>query len=93
MKQARVILTQIAIILAILAVWEIAVAAGWIDADILPPPSTVLVTLVSLLESATFLGNAGDTLLRVLAAFAIGAALALLTGFIMGENVTIGKSL
>jgi len=93
MLQARVIATQVAIILAILAVWEIAVAAGWMDADILPPPSTVVVTLGGLLGNATFLANAGDTLLRVLAAFAIGAPLALLTGFIMGENVTIGKSL
>jgi ABC-type nitrate/sulfonate/bicarbonate transport system permease component len=93
MLRARVIATQIVIIAAILAVWEIAVTTGWMDADILPPPSTVIVTLGGLLGNATFLANAGDTLLRVLAAFAIGAPLALLVGFMMGENVTIGKSL
>ncbi len=84
---------QIAIVLAMLTVWEIAVDASWIAVDILPPPSTVMVTLWSQLRSADFLAHAGDTLLRVLVAFAIGAPLALLTGFVMGENLTVGKSL
>src|SRR5262249_60263497 len=53
----------------------------------------VMVTLGGLLRSMDFLAHAGDTLVRVLAAFAIGAPLALLAGFIMGENITIGKSL
>jgi ABC-type nitrate/sulfonate/bicarbonate transport system permease component len=92
MLKARVIITQIAVIVAILAAWESAVDAHWIAADILPPPSTVMVTLGGLLRSTDFLANAGDTLVRVLAAFAIGAPLALLVGFIMGENITIGKS-
>ncbi len=93
MLRARVLVTQIAIVLAMLMVWEIAVDANWIAADILPPPSTVLVALWSQLRSTDFLAHAADTLLRVLAAFAIGAPLALLTGFVMGENLTIGKSL
>jgi NitT/TauT family transport system permease protein len=93
MLKARVIITQIAVVLAILAVWESAVAAKWIAADLLPPPSAVMVTLGRLLRSMDFLAHAGDTLVRVLAAFAIGAPLALLTGFVMGENIAIGKSL
>jgi NitT/TauT family transport system permease protein len=93
MFRARVIATQIAIVVVLIAAWQVAVATAWIDADILPPPSKVIVTLGTLLRSASFLENAADTFLRVFAAFAIGAPLALLVGFLMGENVTIGKSL
>jgi NitT/TauT family transport system permease protein len=93
MFRARVVGTQIAIVFVIIAAWDAAVAVGWIDAALLPPPATVAVTLSKLLRSAAFLENAADTFLRVVAAFAIGAPLALIVGFLMGENLTIGKSL
>jgi NitT/TauT family transport system permease protein len=93
MLKVRVIVTQIAVLLAMLALWESAVAAKWIAPDILPPPSAVVVTLGGLLRSMDFLAHAADTLARVLAAFAIGAPLALMVGFVMGENIRIGKSL
>jgi NitT/TauT family transport system permease protein len=93
MSNTRVIATQIAVILFLIALWEAVVRQGWVDASILPAPSTVVVTLRALLESGTFLTNTGDTILRVLAAFVIGAPIALLVGFVLGENVMIGKSL
>jgi NitT/TauT family transport system permease protein len=92
MFRVRVVGTQIAIVLAILAVWEVAVTAGWIDAALLPPPSLVVVSLARLLQSIAFLENAGDTFSRVFAAFAIGAPIALATGFLLGENIGIGKT-
>jgi ABC-type nitrate/sulfonate/bicarbonate transport system permease component len=93
MFRARVVGTQIVIVFVTIAAWDVAVTVGWIDAALLPPPATVAVTLSKLLRSATFLENAADTFLRVVAAFAIGAPLALIVGFLMGENLTIGKSL
>jgi ABC-type nitrate/sulfonate/bicarbonate transport system permease component len=93
MFRARVIGTQIAIIFAIIVVWETAVANGWIDAALFPSPSTVAIALGKLLRSTAFLQNAGDTFVRILAAFAIGAPIGLIIGFVMGENIAIGKTL
>ncbi len=93
MLRTRVIISQIALVLITLGIWEGAVDAGWLNPELTPPPSTVFFTLGELLRSSSFLGHAADTILRVLAAFAIGAPLALLVVFLLGENVTIGKSL
>jgi len=70
--------------LALLALWEVVVQAGWVGANMLPPPSELVHTLHDLATDGALLGHIGISTLRVLAGFAIGASLALLVGAVVG---------
>ncbi len=70
--------------LALLALWEAVVQAGWVGAHLLPPPSELVRTLHDLATDGALLGHIGISSLRVLAGFAIGASLALLVGAAVG---------
>lgn len=70
--------------LALLALWEAAVGAGWVGANLVPPPSELVHTLYALATDGVLLGHIGISSLRVLAGFAIGASLALLVGAAVG---------
>jgi NitT/TauT family transport system permease protein len=89
----QVLFTQAAAILVLIGAWEYGAAVGAFDPKILPSPSQVIFAMKGLLQSGAFMADASDTLVRVIAAFLIGAPLALATGFLMGENLDIGRSL
>jgi NitT/TauT family transport system permease protein len=89
----RVLVTQAALVLFVIGAWEYGDATGLFDPKILPPPSQVAVALKALLQSPSFLADAADTVVRVVAAFVIGAPIALAVGFLMGENLGVGRSL
>jgi NitT/TauT family transport system permease protein len=89
----RVLVTQAALVLFVIGAWEYGDATGLFDPKILPPPSQVVVALKALLQSPSFLADAADTVVRVVAAFVIGAPIALAVGFLMGENLGVGRSL
>jgi len=74
-----------------LGLWQAASSLGWIDPDLLPPLSTVLAAAGKMLADPSFLANAGDTLLRVAAAFLIGAPLAISFGLFAGERVRLQR--
>jgi len=88
-----VVLAQTAFVVVVIGAWEIGDRVGLFDPKLLPPPSAVAVTLWTLLHSGAFLADARDTIVRVIAAFVIGAPIALATGFAMGENIGVGRSL
>lgn len=73
-------------ILALLAVWELAARLDLVDARFLPPPSAVLPQLAQILTFADFWAAIGDTL----AAWAIGLAVALVLGSVLG--ILVGLS-
>ncbi|HEX6013350.1 MAG TPA: hypothetical protein VFY87_16425, partial [Geminicoccaceae bacterium] len=52
--------------------WELAARAGWIEARLLPPPSTVVAILGELYVTGDLLGPVAATLARVAAGFALG---------------------
>jgi len=89
----QVLLAQAAVILVLIGAWEYGAAVGAFDLKILPSPSQVILAMKGLLQSGAFLADASDTLVRVIAAFLIGAPIALATGFLMGENLGVGRSL
>ncbi len=70
--------------LALVVIWEIVVHLGWASAHLLPPPSELAGTLADLAASGELWRHIGVSSLRVLAGFAIGAALALLVGAAVG---------
>ncbi len=93
MQNLRVPLAQAGIGIVLILAWQGACAFRLADPSLLPSPSTVVVAIGQLVQSPSFLGDAGITLLRVVVAFLIGAPIALTVGFVMGENVAVGKSL
>jgi sulfonate transport system permease protein len=69
---------------AVALVWELAARAGWIEARLLPPPSTVVATLGELYATGDLLGHVAATLARVVAGFALGLVLATALGALTG---------
>jgi sulfonate transport system permease protein len=73
----------------LLALWTLASAKEWVAPQILPPPLSVLTTLLDLLRSGELPLNIGISLARVAAGFAVGGALGLLLGLAMGLSRTV----
>ncbi|MDA1323745.1 MAG: ABC transporter permease [Proteobacteria bacterium] len=87
----RAVLYQLLFLVGFLGLWEGLSRSGLVDPESLPAFTDVAVALWSLLGNGEFLGHAGDTLLRVIVAFAIGAPLAISIGFILGEKLHLGE--
>lgn len=90
-RQAR--LLQLAALASFLAAWELACRVGEVDPRVLPAFSGVMVTLLELGNSGTFLGHVSITATRVMVAFAIGTPLAILAGFYVGERARLNRQL
>jgi sulfonate transport system permease protein len=65
---------------ALLIVWEAVVRAGLVAANLLPPPSQLVLTLGELSQGGAIVGHVLASGARVLLGFAIGAALGVLAG-------------
>ncbi len=89
----KVLLIQVGVFAGILGFWEMASTIGWADAEFLPRPSRILVKMIELLGSQSFLAESGHTSLRVAVSFVIAAPIALLCGFILGENRKLGDAM
>jgi ABC-type nitrate/sulfonate/bicarbonate transport system permease component len=84
---------QISFVALAIGLWAAGSRTGALDPTLFPPPAKVAIALETLLQSRDFLSDSLDTMLRVIAAFAIGAPIALAAGFVMGENLGVGRSL
>ena len=85
MPRLNKILMQISGILAIIVIWQIATAnLHMFKPVILPPPSTVLVTMISMLGNGEIFMHAGYSLMRVLLGFVVAAVVAIPLGIAMG---------
>src|ERR1700722_1039193 len=93
MKKSLILACQIAFVALVIGLWSLGSWIGAFDPSILPPPAKVAMALEALLRSSDFLADSLDTIIRVIAAFAIGAPIALAAGFVMGENIGVGRSL
>lgn len=80
------ILGRLLFVAAVLIAWEAAPRVGLVRASDLPPLSTILPVLWSLLHQPRFLADLGFTAIEVVTAFLIVAPLALAVGFFLGEN-------
>ena len=93
MKKSLILACQIAFVALVIGLWALGSWIGAFDPAILPPPAKVAAALQALLRNSDFLGDSLDTITRVIVAFAIGAPIALAAGFVMGENISVGRSL
>ncbi|NJL32873.1 MAG: UbiA family prenyltransferase, partial [Chloroflexaceae bacterium] len=75
--------------LLLLALWELAVWAGWLNPVFYPPPSEVLVTFWEQLVSGELLAHIGISLLRIGAGLLLGGVPAIVLGLLMGINPVV----
>ncbi len=70
--------------LVLLAAWEGVVRAGWVPANLLPPPSELVGAIQQMAADGSLFQNMLVSSLRVLAGFSIGAGLAIVIGAAVG---------
>lgn len=86
-------LAGLALPLALAIGWEIAVAQGWANGRLLPPPSVVWQTFVRLAGRGELWDHAAMTLWRVAAGFALGVAAGTVLGALTGYSRVLGRLL
>ncbi|SFV17943.1 ABC transporter permease [Bradyrhizobium arachidis] len=79
-------LARIAIIVAILALWEMLSRTGIVNPRLLPSASDTFVTLGDLLQRAAVQKDLMVTATEVLAAFALAVPFGAVIGFLVAEN-------
>ncbi len=77
---------QIGVLLLLLAAWELAVRAEWIDGFITSSPSRVWNTFCQLVGNGTLLRHAWISTLETLAGFAIGTVLGYVVAIVLWWN-------
>jgi NitT/TauT family transport system permease protein len=84
---------QLAIVVALAAIWELASRSRAVDPDVLPSLSKVAGILWRLLHDGDFLADLRITAFECLVAFAIVVPLGLLAGFVLGESQKLDRAL
>ena len=84
--RARERILGIASPLALLAVWEIAARLNYIDVRFFPAPSSVIATMIEMLQSGELITNTLVSLRRLALGVLIGGVPALILGIAMGLN-------
>jgi len=87
-----VTLLRVAIILAVLAVWEFLSHSGWLYRDVVPSLLAIGRALIGLLTSPSYYFNLGVTTAEIGAALAIGGLSGLAAGILLGANRFLSKA-
>ena len=87
-----VTLLRVAIILAVLAVWEFLSHSGWLYRDVVPSLLSIGRALFGLLTSPNYYFNLGVTTAEIGAALAIGGLSGLAVGILLGANRFLSKA-
>lgn len=76
---------KVASFLGILAAWEVVVRAGQVSPLVLPPPLSVIETMVALLANGVLLMHVGISLYRFAVGFVLGSVLGIVLGLLAGS--------
>jgi NitT/TauT family transport system permease protein len=83
---------RIAIIVSLLALWEIVSASGLLYRDVVPSLLAIGLALVRTLSDPAFYANLATTSYEIAIALAIGGVAGLLVGLLLGGNRLMGKA-
>ncbi len=87
-----VTLTRIAIIVAILALWEAVARSGLLYRDVVPSLVAIAGALAKLLATADFYVNLGVTAGEVGAGLVVGGLAGVLAGLVFGANRLLARA-
>ncbi len=87
-----VTLLRVAIILSLLAIWELLSYSGWLYRDVVPSLLAIGRAFAGLFTSANFYSNLGVTAAEIGAALAIGGLSGLAVGILLGANRFLSKA-
>jgi ABC-type nitrate/sulfonate/bicarbonate transport system permease component len=87
--------TRLALVLALLVVWEVVTRLSSLNAILIVPPSTVLwetVKIFAMVSVPDFYANAAITVGEIAIAYALAAVLGVLTGVAVASSTVIGDA-
>jgi len=87
-----VTLLRVAIILAVLAIWEFLSHSGWLYRDVIPSLLAIGGALADLLAHESYYYNLGVTTGEIGAALAIGGSSGLVVGLLLGGNRFLSRA-
>jgi NitT/TauT family transport system permease protein len=79
--------------LALLLLWQISVAQGWMAGLLLPPPIAIFEAALDLAKSGRLFSDSGFTLLRVLTGVALGGIPGVFLGLLLGWSAPLRRLL
>lgn len=85
-------LLRAAIVLGLLAVWELLAHSGWLYRDVVPSLLAIARALYDLLGSFDYYFHLGVTSAEILSALGIGGGFGLLVGIVLGANPFLSKA-
>lgn len=83
---------RIAIIVAILAAWQLLAVSGWLYRDVVPSLPIIGRALIATLSDPSFYANLGATAYEIAIALAIGGTLGLAVGIALGGNRWLSRA-
>ncbi len=87
-----VTLLRVAIVLAVLAVWEFLAHSGWLYRDVVPSLLTIARALFNLLSHGDYYFNLGVTTAEIGTALLIGGLSGMVVGIVLGSNRFLAKA-
>ncbi len=87
-----VTLLRLAIILALLAIWQLLSLSGWLYRDVVPSLVAIAHALVELLSGGTYYFNLGVTIGEIATALAIGGSAGVAVGVLLGGNRFLARA-
>lgn len=85
LKGVALFVARLLLVGALLAVWEAAVRLKLVDAFFTSRPSAIFISFAEGLASGELLGHAGVTAAEMVAGWALGGVLGIVTGFLLGK--------
>ena len=86
LDRRRVILTRIAVIAAILGVWQLVISTGLVDPFWISSPALIAQELWHLVEGGTLVSDVAVTIYEALIAFVVSSALGIVCGLLLARS-------
>src|SRR5215470_2858049 len=86
LNHRRVVLARIAVMAAILGVWQLVVAVGWVDAFWISTPWLIVHELWQLVASGSLVSDVAITIYEALIAFVVSSALGIVCGLMLARS-------
>ncbi|HPT78305.1 MAG TPA: ABC transporter permease [Candidatus Atribacteria bacterium] len=84
-------ITQIAVLIVFIVLWEVAASLGWIDAFITSQPSRIVKTIISLAREGELFRHVSITMLETIIGFTVGTILGTLIAIILWWSDFLAK--